>query len=661
MCGLAGILNASGNISREQVAAIAGKVAFRGPNSQGIRVYNKDMEPDQAGPTALFFNRLAIIDLDARSNQPFEDERYTLLFNGEIYNYQELKKELQNHGFIFKTSSDTEVLFYALQLWGEDALHRLNGMFAFCWLDREERAFLLGRDRVGIKPLYYRRQGSSLIFASELDSILRLSGDRPPIELAAIRQFLWTQFIPTPFTIVKGVFKLPPGHYLEGNFDQLQEQRPPEPRPFWDAYEQAAGAATAGATNASGATGSSSASARPSSPDPATPPSDPTALEEILVDTLSRQMIADVPLGLFLSSGVDSSLLTALVARHFTGAGAVNLFTVAFTETTSSDESRDALEFVKGFNNKRLNSHTLVIDSGIIGQQLDRLYDYFDEPFGDQTSLLNWAISIKAKEFVTVALSGDGADELFWGYGRYGQWQNPSLQLPGNRSMGSPLASLLQPLLPKGYWRSSAALQLERDPVKRHFNLFLSPVLAQLQQQPIWEEPIWALNGVDTIRHRDDLVALLDVKTYLADAMLHKVDRASMAASLEVRVPYLDNKVIDYALALPLSAKSNNAFRSKAILKQLLQRLAPHYAIDRPKKGFNFPLDNWLRFQWRDKVTELVNKETLAALGLDEKIYGDIVRRYYEGDKRNCIPVWFLLNLALWYRKYQTITPLQPS
>jgi len=626
-------LNNEFPVEAGQLAGICRKVSFRGPDSSRQRLYDEGLHSADRGNTAFFFNRLAIIDLDARSNQPFEDDRYTLVFNGEIYNYRSLKEELKALGFTFRTTSDTEVLFYALQRWGTDALRRINGMFAFCWLDREQRRFILSRDRVGIKPLYYRQYGKSLIFSSEQDSVLRLSPDRPGIEPAAVHQFLQTQFIPTPFSIIRGIFKLPPGHYLEGSWDKLNQARPLEPLAYWDAYEQAT---TVGTST-----------------------SDPADLERILVDTLSRQMVADVPLGLFLSSGVDSSLLTALVNKHFATSGDVNLFTVAFTEDTVSDESRDAAEFIKGFNNPHLHPHRLVIDPSVIGGYLDRMYDYFDEPFGDQTSLLNWVISIKAKEFVTVALSGDGADELFWGYGRYGQWRNASLTLPGNRSVGRQMGSLLKPFLPPGYWKSSAALQLEKDPVKRHFNLFASPVMTRLEEKAVWQYPDWALNGLDRIRHRDDLVSLLDVKTYLADAMLHKVDRASMAASLEVRVPYLDNTVIDYALSLPLSEKSNSIYRHKAILKKLLTHLAPHYPVDRPKKGFNFPLDNWLRNHWRDKTLQSIDKDTLTALGLDAKPYLDIVRRYYAGDKKNCIPVWYLLNLALWYRKYKSITPVQ--
>ncbi len=389
MCGFAGILNNTFPVKQSQLAEIASAVCFRGPDDCGLRFYDEQLRGAEYGINALFFNRLAIIDLDPRSNQPFEDDRYTLMFNGEIYNYEDLKKTLQKEGVFFHTTSDTEVLFHVLIKWGAKGLTRLNGMFAFCWIDRKEKKFLIARDRTGIKPLYYKQQGQSFIFASELDSVLRLSNEYSTIRPESVRQFLWMQFIPSPHTIVQDIFKLPPGHFIEGNWESLDRRQTARTESYWDAYSKVAEATAA---------------------------SDPEQLENILVDSLSRQMVADVPLGLFLSSGVDSSLLAALVNKHFAGSRPFNFFTVAFNEATASDESFDALAFIKGFNNPLLQSHTLSINAVLIGEKLERLYDYFDEPFGDTASLLNWIISTKARESVTVALSGDGADELFWGY-----------------------------------------------------------------------------------------------------------------------------------------------------------------------------------------------------------------------------------------------------
>jgi asparagine synthase (glutamine-hydrolysing) len=632
MCGFAGLFNNLFSLNKQQVSDIAGCVSFRGPDSQGIRLFDHEFKMDDKGINVLFFNRLAILDLDARSDQPFEDERYSLVFNGEIYNYAELKNLLVREGYSFHTSSDTEVLFYSLQLWGVKALERLNGMFAFCWIDRKEKRFLLARDRMGIKPLYFQQQGKVFRFSSELDSILRLSDTLPEIEPSAVQMFLWMQFIPTPFTIVKGVFKLPPGHYLQGTWKGLESQERLEPVSYWDAYSYVP------------------------TPDKNI---NITRLEGILQECLSRQLVADVPLGLFLSSGVDSSLLAALVNKYFAKSNKFNFFTVAFGEDTSSDESQEALTYIRGFNNPSLVSHTLFIDSQLLGNHLDNLYNYFDEPFGDPASLLNWVISKKAREHVKVALSGDGADELFWGYRRYGQWKQPSLSLFNRLDIGKGLAKCLRPFLPGQYWKAKASLELEPDPLYRHFTLFLAPVLIHLMDKPVWQQPIWAIKGVEGIKLREDLVAMLDIKTYLADAMLYKVDRASMAESLEIRVPYLDNSVIDYALSLPFQNKSNVQFEYKAIMKLLLKQLAPHFNINRPKKGFNFPLDKWLRFSWRDRALSLINKNNLNALGLDDVGYLKILQQYYRGDKKNCIAVWFLLNLVIWHNKFKKIPTLK--
>ena len=628
MCGFAGTINSADLIERAGLAEVAGAVSFRGPDRCRLKIFNEDWEEHDAGVNALFFNRLAILDIEERSDQPFENDEYILSFNGEIYNYASLKERLTKLGYFFKTTSDTEVLFYALQEWGKDALPLLNGMFAFCFINKKKRSVLLARDRVGIKPMYYTREGGQLLFSSELDTILRMLKRQPRINREAIQMFLWMQFIPTPFSVVNDVLKLPPGHYLETSWQELRDRKELNPVPYWDAYELNSKVGE----------------------------SDPAQLEKVLTESLSRQLIADVPLGLFLSSGVDSSLLAALVNKHFATSQAFDFFTVAFTEQTLSDESKDATHFINGFKNPRLRSHHLTVDPAFVQQHLEKFFAYFDEPFGDSTALLNWVISKKAKEHVTVALSGDGADELFWGYRRYEQWQHPSITLFDKYKLPQAMASVAKPFLGEGYLGSKALLEMEPDPVKRHFTLFLHPALKQLLENPVWEKPIWALKGIDKISCRNQLAAILDIKTYLSDAMLHKVDRASMAASLEVRVPYLDNKVIDYAIGLPFRQKSNEIFRFKAILKELLQQIAPHYDVHRPKKGFNFPIDQWLRFKWRDLALSHLSKEGIDDLGLDGKWFMKMVNDYYGGEIKYCIPVWYLLNLMLWKRKFDQLT-----
>lgn len=633
MCGFAGIINNDFPVHRRQLTDIAACSKFRGPDSCGLRIYDAGLLESPVGVHAFFFNRLAIIDIDHRSDQPFENERYTLLFNGEIYNYKELRRQLLQNGYAFHTSSDTEVLFYALQCWGKDALSRLNGMFAFCFIDRQESTFMIARDRMGIKPLYYSRCGNGFIFASELHSVLRLSHQQAVIDQQSVKMYLWMQFIPTPYTGIEGIFKLPPGNYMTGSWQPSVPAVISAPLPFWDAYE-------AVRQNEKEAMRD--------------------GLEQALRDTLKRQLVADVPLGLFLSSGVDSSLLAALVHTYFSKDRQFNFYTVAFSEATSSDESQDAINFIKGFNNPALVSHSLVIDPGLIGKQLDDLYDYVDEPFADPAVLLNRVISAKAREQVTVALSGDGADELFWGYTRYRYWQHKVVQLGGGGiELKGACTKWASYFLPLTHHRTLAALAAEPDSVKRHFNYFLHPFFKGKVSPTVYEADIWALQNVGTVRNRKDLTAILDLKTYLSDAMLYKVDRASMAASLEVRVPYLDNIVVDYALAMPLSDKSNASHMHKAPLKALLQYLAPHYQINKPKKGFSFPLDKWLSTAWKEKTADIVDAESLRSVGLEGKAYLPVIHQYYNGKRRNCLPVWYLLNLVMWKHKLDQITPLR--
>ncbi len=628
MCGFAGIINSDRPITQEQLAAVAAKVSFRGPDSYGARVMDSQCKPVQQGTTALFFNRLAIMDLDHRSDQPFEDDRYLLMFNGEIYNFPELKSSLQKEGIQFHTTSDTEVLFFALRQWGKAALPKLNGMFALLWLDKQLGNFLVSRDRLGIKPLYYKQDKQSFSFGSELDSILRFSSNAPQVSAKAVEMYLWMQFVPTPYTIIEDIYKLAPGNYIEGSIQQLQKGALLRPEPYWDAYHFTSQQKTPGNKD----------------------------IETVLEESLGRQLRADVPLGLFLSSGVDSSLLASLIHKYFAKEKDFNFFTVAFTEKTFSDESADAKAFMNGFNNPRLHSHILEVDPKYMQDHVEDLYSYYDEPFGDPASLLNWIISKKAREYVTVAISGDGSDELFWGYPRYNRWQqfgkwNRIPLLPG-------LMRGTAKLLPSSSLKYNALFVSEPSPVQRHFDQFLPSGMRFKIADSILKYNMWSTEGVETISKREDLPGILDIKTYLSDAMLYKVDRSSMACSLEVRVPYLDNEVLEYALALPFADKSNNRFQNKAPLKQLLLQLAPHYDVNKPKKGFSFPLRKWLKENWKDQVLSSMDANAMLSAGLEPAKYIGLVNDFYKKDTSYHTDVWYIFNLMLWMKSFKKIQPV---
>lgn len=625
MCGFGGILNSSLKVSFDTLAQIAKSVSHRGPDSTGFAFFNETFDATQQDAShAFFFNRLSIIDLDARSNQPFQNEQYLLLFNGEIYNYLQIRDELKKLGILFKTSSDTEVLFYSLQVWGADALLKLNGMFAFFWMNKADQSFLFARDRTGIKPIYYRIEDKSLIFASELNTVVRLSNKKLKISSNSINDYLYLQYIPTPYSILEDISKLEPGHFISGSIHDLNAKKVMRSTPYWNAY-----------------TVLSSIEKSESTCD----------LEHLLVESIRGQLIADVPLGLFLSSGVDSSLLTAIINKHFKDIP-YNFFTVAFDRQTDSDESYQASKFLSGFNNSNLNHHKLTISPDFIRSRLEQVYDFFDEPFGDSAALLNWAISAKAREHVTVVLSGDGADELFWGYPRYTQWQAQIKRLANGMFPTRLLKNTIN-ILPGSRTKISLQNSIERDPLKAYFSL-VSPRMFGHYMPDSNSRKYWFSEGLDQLIQRSDLPSVLDFKTYLPDAMLYKVDRSSMASSLEVRVPYLDNKIIDYALQLPLAKKSNTQFGNKAPLKELLNRLAPHYDINSPKRGFNFPLEYWLKHEWRELVMDNITKANLDDLSLSSSYFLKLTEKFYKKETKLVMEVWHLLNLILWHRKFKS-------
>lgn len=613
MCGFGGIINSNYKHSISEISGIAQKVGYRGPDSCRVILLDESLTPAElvASNHALFFNRLAIVDLNDRSDQPFADSRYILLFNGEIYNYRSLRSQLQKEGIKFKTFSDTEVLFEALKLWGTDVIKCLNGMFSFVFIDSHSGDILLARDRLGIKPMYYSIDTGSFSFASECDSIVRLQRKRIAVDDSVLQSYLWLQYTPTPQTIHRSINKLPPGTFLKYNANGKPNEYALQS--YWDAYEQLC--------HSSNCTESS--------------------LKELLTSSLSLQLHADVPVGVFLSSGVDSSLITAIVHHSFARDNkGFNFFTVAFDEDTVSDESYDAQKFIKGFNNPLLEHKFLHVSSSSIFEKAQRMYEVYDEPFADPAALLNWAISEKAREHVTVVLSGDGADELFWGYDRYNLWRkfnHENKRHPFYNTVKGQIQELI-----KGRYNTV----FTHDEMQLHFNLLKTGALNS--SNPLFEESFWFHSNKELLQGRQDLPALIDIKSYLPDAMLYKVDRASMAASIEVRVPYLDNNIVNYALKMSFSDKSNSVYNSKALLKELLKQLAPHYNFSQPKKGFSMPLKQWMCGEWKDSIYEVVTTTKWKEFGIEEKMVNSILKAFNEMKSDVTKEVWRLYNFGLW-------------
>lgn len=618
MCGFGGTINWKKKVTIEKLTKAANAVSFRGPDNTDLRLYDLNFKEQQSeGEIAVFFNRLAIIDLDKRSNQPFENERYLLVFNGEIYNYKEIRGQLQSRDISFLTSSDTEVLFQALINYGVTVIEQLNGMFAFVFIDKIERKIILARDRTGIKPLIFQLSHSGFAFASETDSVIRFSESKPAISQTAINLYLSLQYVPTPFTVWENIFKLPPGCYAEECIDDLKNNKGITPIQYWNVYVQANKQLN-----------------------------EERDLETLMCNSIESQLQSDVPLGFFLSSGIDSSLLAALVNAHFSGNKQFDFFTVAFNNESEveADEYQDANNFLEGLMNKNFVHHPLYINPSSIQDEVMAMYTYLDEPFGDYAVMLNYVISKKAKEHVTVVLSGDGSDELFWGYPRYNEWVNHNEKIKA--ATYSRHLEKVAAFIPQTSLKEKVQRRYSSDVVINYLNIVSA---TEFSKKELLSGNQWWWQGINNIKCREDLPALVDFKTYLPDCMFYKVDRSSMGASLEVRVPYLDNHVVNYALQMNVVKKSTKKFSTKAPAKELLMKLAPHYQITLPKKGFSLPLRDWITNDWKTIVFSKEVMRYLADLELLET-YKALLNSHFNKNRDCSVAIWRLMNLALWYK-----------
>jgi asparagine synthase (glutamine-hydrolysing) len=565
MCGFVAIFQSATNVDVVTARRALGRLIHRGPDAGG--------EWSEEG-VFLGHRRLSIIDLET-GNQPMvsNDERFVIVFNGEIYNFPELREELAQKGARFKTHSDTEVILEGYRCWGPKVVDRLHGMFAFVIWDRIRRLAFAARDRLGIKPLCWTIRRNSLIVSSTLEPFHVLHDSESGIDLVSVRDLLTFNYIPVPRTIFKGVWKLETGSRLEWSPGRTE----PKIERYWT----------------------------PPIADSAASAPDEFELEHLLECAVKRQMIADVPIGAFLSGGIDSSLLVAMMARH--SGKPVRTFSVAFAEG-GVDESSIADLVARQF----ATEHTVLRAEELGAEQLLELLGRLDEPFCDSTFVPTYALSEMTKRQVKVALSGDGADEVFGGYPKYLLNVNGRIQLPLS-SWFHPLLKAL-PWRPRGmshvYWRTISSSDRVRFSWARYgdfpvFRKDLRQVLSHTYHgaadienyfEP-WERRARRYGtGFDT-----DVLMRADLETYLSENCLVKTDRASMLASLEVRVPYLDETILDRILPLSAASKIPNG-RLKALLMPIARRLLPREVWDRPKHGFTVPLDARLAGAWRPAV-----------------------------------------------------------
>jgi asparagine synthase (glutamine-hydrolysing) len=591
MCGIAGMIDWRASTGSDALRALGEAMSdtlrHRGPDGNGIWV-------EAESGAMLAQRRLAIIDLSAGGAQPMQsaDRRYVITFNGEIYNYRDIRRELEACGRIMRSDSDTEVLLEACAAWGvESAVERAIGMFAFALWDRNTRTLFLVRDRLGIKPMYYAATPDRLLFASELKALRAVSDWTSSIDDDAVAGYLRYGYIAQPRTIYREAAKLPPGHILVARPDGS-----PKLNCFWDLR--------------------SIAIAGQARNDPAPEPEEAVErLDALLRDAVRLRMIADVPLGAFLSGGIDSSIVVALMQAQSTRP--VKTFSIGF-HARGYDEAEHARQVAAHLG----ADHTeFYVEPRHALDVIPHLPEWYDEPFADASQIPTFLVSELTRRHVTVALSGDGGDELFAGYPRYLWTERLGHMLgavPG--MLHQPIANALRALSPPTWnrllgwvpprWRGP----LSGDKLHKAATLFEHPEPDAIYRRLVsqWDKPdeIAARGGEphgplwDATLARDfpgliPRLQYLDMVTYLPDDILAKVDRATMAVGLEGRVPLLDHRVVAYSWTLPLDFKLRHR-QGKWLLRRVLDRYVPQRLIDRPKMGFGVPIDSWLRGPLRD-------------------------------------------------------------
>jgi asparagine synthase (glutamine-hydrolysing) len=616
MCGVCGLLalDGAGPVDRDALGAMNAELIHRGPDSAGAIT---------EGPVGLAARRLAIIDLE-HGDQPIRtpDGRITVVQNGEIYNHEALHAELEAAGHRLRTRSDTEVLAYAYLEWGTGFVQRLRGMFAIALWDAAERRLVLARDRFGIKPLFHTEAGGALAFASELKALRLAPGFDETVDPEAVEAFLAFNSIPAPLTIFKAARKLPPGHVLvhQRGATRIERFARPAPVPAHDVRREDADTLAA-------------------------------ELREALRDSVRAHLVSDVPVGVLLSGGVDSSVLCALAAQE--SDERVQTFSIGFQERTFNE-----LDLARSVAERYRTDHHELVVSPDAAELLPEIAAAFDEPLGDSSALPTFLVCRLAAQHVKVALSGEGGDELFGGYETY------VADLVSARGIGraARIASPLVERLPSSSRRVSLEYRAKRfvraahlPPLERHHGwkeIFAPDVRAELLREDrngadpldVYRRRYAETAGAEPLARLQDV----DLGIYLVDDLLVKTDRMSMAHSLEARVPYLDTEVARLAMALPTAAKVRG-WAKKRLLRRAAAPLVPRAIVTGRKKGFSIPAAAWLRGPLEPFAREVLAPARVGDQGLlDPAAVTAVLDRHVAGEEDLSRQLWGLLSLSLW-------------
>jgi asparagine synthase (glutamine-hydrolysing) len=615
MCGIAGVIALDGSPVRlDWVKAMCDAIVHRGPDDDG---YYAD------GQAAIGMRRLSIIDIEG-GHQPVsnEDGSVWVVFNGEIYNFADLRNDLIARGHVFRTASDTETIVHLYEQYGSDCVTHLRGMFAFAIWDRRRRSMLVARDRLGIKPLYYAQRGGRLYFASEIKSLLQVDEIEGRLNWRAVGHLFTYLSTPPDEGIVAGVRKLQPAHLLLAS-----PHRPVRTHRYWDVQF---------------------------TPDYASSEEQlGERLQELLDASVREHLVSDVPLGAFLSGGVDSSAVVAAMARL--GAAPVKTFSIGFPEPEYNE-----LDYARRVSRQfGTEHHELVLEPDVMGV-LDDLVWHLDEPFGDSSAIPTFMVSRLAAQHVKVVLSGDGGDELFAGYDRYAvEGRERRVEaIPGwlRRFAGRVATRLPEATRGRNFLRHYALDGWERyvDAV----TLFRHEQRRQLFRPEV--QGAWAADDpshrlLDELTRRDghwlSAMQALDLQRYLPLDILTKVDRMSMAHSIEARVPLLDHRLVEFAATIPPTMQVQGGV-GKYLFKKALDRMLPHDILHRPKRGFAVPLDNWFRGQLGPYLRSLLLSEESRRRGIFDVSYVEQLIARHDRGRELGLHLWTLISFELWCRRF---------
>ncbi|MBL0048311.1 MAG: asparagine synthase (glutamine-hydrolyzing) [Bacteroidetes bacterium] len=616
MCGIAGFFSVSQRFSEPELQVMTDSLAHRGPNASG---YFRD------AIVGLGHRRLSVIDLSDNASQPMHsaDKRYVMVYNGEVYNYREIATELKlKYKTNFRSASDSEAILEAYVQYGPEFVQKLNGMFAIVIYDKLKNELFICRDRLGIKPLYYYWDGTNFAFASELKALKKLTSIPLEINELAISQFLHLGFIPAPNSIYKSIYKLEAGSMLQISKNGLDHQK------FWSVKSKITRDVI---TNEKKAL---------------------VLLSDLMMSSIQYQLKSDVPFGVFLSGGIDSSLVTAQACNLSNVK--VNTFSIGFDENrfNESDYAKAIAKYLG------TSHHEFIVHYSDAMNLIDDVFEAYDEPFGDSSAIPTMLVSKLAKQYVTVTLSGEGGDELFFGYGAY-KWAN-RLNNIFLKTAREPISKVLASFNNR-YRRASKLFEYSKsDNINSHIfsqeqYLFSNQELDALLEKKYNDakSDIFSLAALSDKRslRANEKQALFDIEYYLPYDLLTKVDRASMRYSLETRVPYLDHRIVEFALNLSPNLKHKNGV-SKYLLKEILFQYVPESYFNRPKQGFAIPLEKWLKNELSFLIHDFLNEKIVSHYGVVKYEEVDRLKKmFHSGHDYLYNRIWLLIVLHKWLVK----------